>query len=155
MKRFLFLAVLFTMFAAASHAQAPYIKLVNNTNCPIYYRLWGDVAPGCSATYQSAVFVLPAGSSIGYNNPTLVPGGMNCGTCTPASLGAADLITAVEFFTSYTPCPIVSAGFVGAPCSGYPALVTGWPVVIYRNTCQVCNPSSNAKWTAPNTVTFF
>lgn len=154
MKRFLFMAVLFTMFAASSHAQAPFIKLVNNSNCPVYYRLWGDVAPGCTATYQSRVFVLAAGAIVSYTDPTLVPGGLNCTTCAPPSLTPTDFITAVEFFTSYTPCPIVSAGFVGAPCSGFPATVTGWPLMTSPN-CQMCNPSANVSWTATNTVTFY
>jgi|GEM_PF-6094283 len=117
MKQFLFLTILCTMFATASQAQKTSLTIVNNTGLTVYFRVGGDVASGtCSYTYFSNIITLGPVSSVTYADPTAVPGGVNCGSCTPGSLGASDYFYAIELLHNGPGCGGAPTAHLGEPC---------------------------------------
>lgn len=143
----LFLAGMLCLAASATFAQYSTIKIINNTACDVYLELYGDLAGSTCATYNTYagnVFSVPAFTSIAYD-PSTVPGGLNCGLCTPVSLAATDLFWATKVYKGY-PCagPNTTTFLLqDNTCVSNP-IVSGF--TDYDASCNACSISTTVKW---------
>lgn len=144
----LFLAGMLCLAASATFAQHSTIKIINNTACDVYLELYGDVTGSTCATYNtyaSAVFSVPAFSAIAYD-PSTVPGGLNCGTCTPAALSSTDIFWATKVYKGY-PCAGPGTTTFLLQDNGCISNPTVSGFTDYDATCTPCSLSTTVTWT--------
>lgn len=137
MKKLILLAVLCAVHCAA-YAQAGSLSVTNTTTCDVFMEVFGDVNTGCGTSYVSSFITIPAltTTAITYSDPTAVPGGMNCGTCTPTSLGSTDYITMVRVQKGVPGCGTPNYKDLGEPCVPLP---TTWTYMVTdASTCNAC-----------------
>lgn len=139
------LAAMLLLGATASRAQYPNITIVNNTTCDVYLELNGDLfGSNCTKqNYTSPVFSVPPGTTS--YTPATVPGGMNCGTCSPTSLGASDIIWSALVYKGYACAGPNTTTFLlqkNACTSNTTAGFTD-----YDANCKPCSPITNVAWT--------
>lgn len=96
MKRILIAALL--LITHNVNAQSG-IQIINNSNCDVWFTLYGSTTVGCGAiNYESTPILIPCCSTtFSYSSPVAVPGGMlNMGT----PLSSSDYINMISIWNA-------------------------------------------------------
>ena len=142
-KLLLFLVLLVsstTLFAQPPTAYG--VRVINNSNCMVYYRIVGDELCKCGETYSSPIISLPPGGTILYPNSITLGGSYPPGP--PKSIMGAYI------YSGPLSCAATVIGRIGqsycglAPVFGYTGL---------NPTCGPCAPIQAVWTTTPNCET--
>ncbi len=119
MKKLFLLAASCLSLSFAANAQAGSLDIDNNTDCPFYFELLGDLSPGCGTAYESPSLYQPWVSFTSYNTASTP---FNCPACPPPNmLGPGDYINAIRIYLVDPACPMVPTTItLGELCSGFP-----------------------------------
>ncbi|WP_124636235.1 hypothetical protein [Taibaiella sp. KBW10] len=110
MKR-IYLFVMMLLCSSALFAQAPSaysLRVVNQTNCPVFYSVIGDEICVCGRNYQSGIMSLAPGGTATYANTTFFP---LPGSYPPIPKG----ITGALIYSGSPACQNPTTGVVGQP----------------------------------------
>lgn len=143
MKKLLLIGIL-CLGALTSDAQYSKILINNTTSCDVHIELYGDLNGSTCATtnYASNMLTISPGS-VSYD-PSMIPGGMNCFTCTPPSLGPSDIFWHALVYKTIGACPATTP----FQLSDNTCLVnTFMTYATYDASCIQCVPDVNVKWT--------
>lgn len=135
------------LLAVSAQAQVQTLTVNNwNPTCDVYFTLRGNPSGGgCSASHRSSLQVFVPGQTATFDAGS-VPGGMNCGSCTPTTLAAGDDIVVARILDAnpLLGCTVTGAGVVGDPCFTGTTSIT---YTIQNSTCAACG-SVTVVWTS-------
>ncbi|MEZ5017037.1 MAG: hypothetical protein R2800_08280 [Flavipsychrobacter sp.] len=144
------LLCLCTIFAQAQGTNGITIK--NSTPCRIYLVLHGAQPsdPSCSSNYRSGIVAVNAGTTINFNDPSTVPGGMT----DPMNnqLGSNGLFSIAIIFENNPVTCSAPQDYPAGLCIGTSTI--GNVQIKNSNTCTACNGNTYSIYTTqtgPNT----
>lgn len=98
MKKSLMITSLLCLLSVFAHAQYNTLTINNNSSCTVYVIIHGTLSTnGCDGDYRSSVIAVAPGS-VTYNDPSMVPGGMN--QLGVPSLGSSDNFTMARVYAA-------------------------------------------------------
>ncbi len=96
MKKSLITTALLCLLSVFAHAQYNTLTINNSSPCTVYVIIHGTLSSsGCNGDYRSNIIAVAPGT-VTYNDPSMVPGGMN--KMGSPSLGSSDNFTMVRVY---------------------------------------------------------
>lgn len=147
MKRIYLLLVMLLASATSLFAQAPSaygVRVVNQTNCPVYFSIIGDEICKCGRNYQTGVISLAAGGTVTYNNTTFLPpgGGSTYPPTVPKGISGAII------YNGPATCPGLLSSVVGQPTPNC-AFPLNYAYLAIAAQCQRC-ADVRVRWVPAN-----